>query len=60
MKLWDLRKDSVIFTEGSLGGTCFLIVDGSVNVSVDARGRHQLLATPPTGSIFGQVSLADD
>ena len=60
MKLWDLRKDSIIFTEGSPGGTCFLIVDGSVNVSVDARGRQQLLATLPTGSIFGQVSIIKD
>ena len=37
--------------------SCFIIVSGSVAVTVRARGRQQLLAQLPGGSIFGQVSL---
>jgi CRP-like cAMP-binding protein len=56
---WDLAKGTVIFTEGSPGGTCFLIVAGAVDVSVNARGQQQLLATLNAGSVFGQMSLID-
>jgi CRP-like cAMP-binding protein len=44
-------------SEGGPGGSCFIIVSGSVDVTVRARGRQQLLAQLPAGSIFGQVSL---
>ncbi|MFZ0209554.1 MAG: cyclic nucleotide-binding domain-containing protein, partial [Roseiarcus sp.] len=59
MQRWDLKKDTVIFTEGSLGGTCFVIVEGSVNVSTYARGQQQLLAILGAGQIFGQVSIIE-
>ena len=39
------------------GGSCFIIVSGSVDVTVRVRSRQQLLAQLPAGSIFGQVSL---
>jgi len=57
MRRWDLAKDTVIFTEGSPGGTCFVIVEGAVDVSVHTRGRQQILATLNAGSVFGQMSL---
>ena len=57
---WDLAQGSTIFTEGSAGGTCFVVIDGAVDVSIDARGQRQLLATLPPGSIFGQMSLIAD
>jgi glycine/D-amino acid oxidase-like deaminating enzyme/CRP-like cAMP-binding protein len=60
MRRWDLPKDTIIFTEGSPGGTCFIIVSGSVDVSIDARGHQQLLATLPPGSIFGQMSIIEN
>jgi CRP-like cAMP-binding protein len=59
MQRWDLKKNTVIFTEGSPGGTCFVIVEGSVNVSVNARGQQQLLAILGAGQIFGQVSIIE-
>jgi glycine/D-amino acid oxidase-like deaminating enzyme len=59
MRRWSLRKDTIIFTEGSPGGTCFAIVEGSVDVSINARGHQQLLATLPAGSLFGQVSIIE-
>jgi hypothetical protein len=49
MRRWDVRPPNVVFTEGSAGGTCFVIVDGAVDVSINARGRQQLLATLPAG-----------
>ena len=59
MQRWDLQKNTIIFTEGSPGGTCFVIVAGSVNVSIDARGQRQLLAVLRAGQIFGQVSIIE-
>jgi hypothetical protein len=59
MRCWKLRRGSVIFTEGSPGGTCFAIIEGSVDVSVNARGHQQLLATLMAGSVFGQVSIIE-
>jgi CRP-like cAMP-binding protein len=59
MQRWDLGKNTIIFTEGSPGGTCFVIVEGSVNVSIDARGQRQLLAVLRAGQIFGQVSIIE-
>src|SRR5262249_32521949 len=56
---WDLTKDTIVFTEGSPGGTCFLIVEGAVDVSINARGQQQLLATLNAGSIFDQMSLIE-
>ncbi len=56
---WDLTKDTVIFTEGSPGGTCFAVVEGAIDVSINARGQQQLLATLDAGSIFGQMSLIE-
>jgi glycine/D-amino acid oxidase-like deaminating enzyme/CRP-like cAMP-binding protein len=59
MRRWDLAKDTVVFTEGCPGGTCFLIVKGAVDVSVNAGGQQQLLATLNAGNVFGQMSLID-
>jgi len=59
MRRWDLAKGTVVFTEGSQGGTCFLIVAGAVDVSVNGRGQRQLLATLNAGSVFGQMSLIE-
>jgi len=59
MRRWDMAKDSVIFTEGSPGGTCFVIVEGAVDVSINARDQQQILATLNAGSVFGQMSLID-
>jgi glycine/D-amino acid oxidase-like deaminating enzyme len=59
MRRWDLLKGTVIFTEGSPGGTCFVIVEGAVDVSINAHGQQQRLATLDAGGVFGQMSLID-
>lgn len=56
---WDLKKGTLLFTEGSQGGSCFIIINGAVDVSLEVGGQHQLLARLPAGSVFGQVSLID-
>jgi glycine/D-amino acid oxidase-like deaminating enzyme len=57
MRRWDLPRGTLVVNEGGPGGSCFIIVSGSVDVTVRVRGRQQLLAQLPAGSIFGQVSL---
>jgi glycine/D-amino acid oxidase-like deaminating enzyme len=57
MRRWDLPRGTVVVSEGGPGGSCFIIVSGSVNVTVRVRGRQEFLAQLPAGSIFGQVSL---
>ena len=57
MRRWDLPQGTVVVSEGGPGGNCFIIVSGSVDVTVRVRGRQQLLAQLPAGNIFGQVSL---
>lgn len=57
MRRWQLASGTVIFTEGSAGGTCFVILRGEVDVSANRHGRQQLLATMQAGTVFGQVSV---
>jgi glycine/D-amino acid oxidase-like deaminating enzyme len=59
MRRWDLPQDTVVFTEDSPGGSCFVVLEGRIDVSVDAHRGQQLLATLEPGSIFGQVSFLD-
>jgi hypothetical protein len=56
---WTLSPGTLLFTQGSPGGTCFCIVEGAVDVSVQVNGQHQLLAHLPPGGVFGQVSVFD-
>jgi glycine/D-amino acid oxidase-like deaminating enzyme len=60
MRRWQLARGTVIFTEGSAGGTCFVILRGEVDVSANRHGRQQLLATMQPGTVFGQVSVIGD
>jgi CRP-like cAMP-binding protein len=56
---WDLPEGRLLFREGDVGSTCFIVVRGLVDVSIKVRGQPQLLGQLPPGSIFGQVSLLD-
>ncbi len=46
-----------LFREGDPGGTCFVVLRGSIDVCAQIRGRDTRFATMPPGSLFGQVSL---
>jgi CRP-like cAMP-binding protein len=60
MRRWNLKKDTVVFTEGSAGGSCFIVLEGLIDVSISSRGESQLLAALAPGSVFGQVSVIDN
>ena len=57
MQRWDLAAGTLLFKEGDEGSTCFVVVRGTVDVSIKVRGHAQLLAQLGPGSIFGQESL---
>ena len=59
MQRWDASEGTLILSEGRPGGSCFVVVSGSVEVSTAAGGEPRRLATLGPGSIFGQVSLID-
>ena len=60
LRRWQHPAGAVIFTEGSPGGTCFVILRGEVDVIANRHGRQQLLATMQPGTVFGQVSVIGD
>ncbi len=53
----DLSEGTLLFAEGDPGGTCYVVVDGVVDVSLRVSGHPQLLAQLGAGSVFGQLSL---
>jgi CRP-like cAMP-binding protein len=53
------RTNDVLFTESNPADSCFVIVEGSVDVSFAAPGGKNLLARLGPPSILGQVGLID-
>ena len=39
MRRWDLPRGTLVVNEGGPGGSCFIIVSGSIDVTVRVRGR---------------------
>lgn len=48
-----------ILVEGEVGDSAYLIVSGSVKVSVGAGGKQRDLAELGEGQVFGEMSLID-
>ncbi len=46
--------------EGDRGQSCFLVVQGEIDVVRSMRGKRRRLATLPPGSTVGQMALVDD
>lgn len=59
MRRWDLPGRMLLFTQGSPGRSCFVVLSGAVNVSMKVRGQERLLSTLHPGSIFGQIALIE-
>jgi CRP-like cAMP-binding protein len=59
MRYRKLDKGTLLFSLGSHGRSCFIILRGSVDVTIPIRGDDILLARLPPGSIFGQVALIE-
>jgi cAMP-dependent protein kinase regulator len=57
-----LRKfapKEVLFEEGSIGSSCFLLLDGDVDVVRDHHGKLRVLSTLKAGALVGQLALVD-
>ena len=48
-----------ILTEGEAGDTAFLIISGSVEVSIGEGAKSRKIATLKAGDVFGEMSLID-
>ena len=53
----DLPKGRMLFREGDPGDSCFILVEGQVDITIKVRQERHLLAQLSPGKIFGQVSL---
>jgi glycine/D-amino acid oxidase-like deaminating enzyme len=47
----------VLFQEGDPGGSCYVVIAGSVDVVVDAGGRGELAARLDVGATFGELTI---
>jgi CRP-like cAMP-binding protein len=54
-------RDEVVFHEADEGGQVFLIVAGTVKISIpDETGREVVIALERGGDVFGELALFDD
>ena len=59
MKSIKFKPGDTILSEGEDGDTAFLIVDGSVEVSVGAGDKSKAVGTLNAGEVFGEMSLIE-
>ena len=59
MQTVKLRAGDTIISEGEDGNTAFLIVSGSVQVSVGKETKAKTVATLTAGDVFGEMSLIE-
>lgn len=59
MKSVKYKPGDTILTEGEDGDTAFLIIDGSVEVSVGAGTKPRTVGTLKAGEVFGEMSLIE-
>ena len=56
---WRLPAGGVLFEEGSLTGSCYVVVEGRVDISLVVGHRRHLLSTIGPGTILGEMSLLE-
>ncbi len=59
MRTVKYKAGDTILTEGEEGDSAFLIVDGSVEVSIGEGAKVKALGTLESGEVFGEMSLID-
>ncbi len=59
MQTVKLRAGDTIISEGEDGNTAFLVVSGSVQVSVGKEPKAKTVATLNAGDVFGEMSLIE-
>lgn len=51
--------DEAVFAQGDKAWSCYLILDGTVEVEVEGQARTRQVATLGVGELFGEVALLD-
>jgi CRP-like cAMP-binding protein len=59
MRTVKFKGGDTILTEGEQGDTAFLIVDGSVEVSIGEGAKAKNIGVLKSGEVFGEMSLID-
>ncbi len=59
MQKQTFKAGDTIIAEGEEGKTAYLIVSGTVEVSVGEGGKHKVLATLAAGEVFGEMCLIE-
>ncbi len=54
-----LQAEDPVFVQGRLGNACFVVVRGSIRVTLGLGANAQEVATLGQGTLFGQVALID-
>lgn len=57
MKKWSISSGTVMFSEGEQGTSCFILVKGKVEVSIERNDEKFKLATFLPGKLFGEIAL---
>lgn len=56
-----LRRNQVLFEEGSLGTSLYIVIHGQVDtLSIDPTGHERLLHLFTDGDVFGEIALIMD
>lgn len=60
-KTRNFKSDEVIFREGAMGDSLYIVKNGSVRVTkLDEGGEEKVLAILNTGDHFGEIALVDN
>jgi CRP/FNR family transcriptional regulator len=51
------KKDSIIFSENTLGKTLFIVISGQVKIFVEENKRRKILSYLEQGEFFGELAL---
>ena len=59
MQTVEFKTGETIITQGEAGDTAFLILSGSVEVSIGTGAEAKSVGTLAAGDVFGEMSLID-
>jgi selenocysteine lyase/cysteine desulfurase/CRP-like cAMP-binding protein len=59
LPLWRLERGAILFSEGELADSAFVVVRGAIEVTRERPDRRVRLATVGPGRLLGELSLID-